>query len=147
MKKLSEILPGSIPGNFQSYLKTKKVWNDCAGDSIAFLTTVGSTKDGVLNVAVHDQTWLSEIGFLKGELISRLNQQGLEISNINFFYKAKKQSEAAKAIHKRKEMSEKEKKFADKLIETVENEDLRNSLRKAIYAYFTVYTLDDYLNC
>jgi hypothetical protein len=147
MKRLSEILPGSIPGNFNSYLKVKKVWNDCAGESIAFLTTVGSTKDDVLNIAVHDQTWLSEIGFLRGELINRLNQHGLEITNINFFYKAKKQSQAAKAIHKRKEMSEKEKRFADKLLATVENEELRKSLCKAIYAYFTVYTLDDYLNC
>jgi len=147
MKKLSDIIGNSMPANFQSYLKIKKVWNECAGDTIAFLTTVGSAKDGVLNVAVHDQTWLSEIGFLKGELISRLNTNGLNLTNINFYYKARPISSAEKSLPTRKKMSDKEKKFADKLVATIPNEDLRNSFRNAIYAYFTVYTLDDYLNC
>jgi hypothetical protein len=147
MKKLSDLIPQSMPGNFQSYLKVKKAWNECAGDTIAFLTTVGGIKDNVLNVAVHDQVWISEIGFLKGELLSRLNQQGLNLTNINFYYKARKQSEASKAVPNRKQMTEKEKKFADKLIATVESPELQASFRSAIYAYFTVYTLDDYLNC
>jgi len=108
---------------------------------------VGSLKEGVLNVAVHDQMWLSEIGFLKGELVSKLQSFGIEAETINFYYKPRPKSQAEKAIPKRKEMSAKEKQFADKLVNTVENDALREALRRAIYAYFTVYTLDDYLNC
>lgn len=77
MKKLSEILPNTMPASFHSYMKVKQAWNECAGDTISFITTPpGSLKDGTLNMAVHDQTWLSEIGFfLKGELISRLKKK------------------------------------------------------------------------
>lgn len=147
MKKLSDLIGNSMPANFQSYLKVKKVWNECAGDTLAFLTSVGTLRDGVLNVAVHDQMWLSEIGFLKGELINRLRSKGIEADNINFYYKPRPKSNAEKAIPNRKEMTAKEKSFADKLVNTIENEALRESFRRAIYGYFTIYTLDDYLNC
>lgn len=149
MKRLSDILPNSIPGNFQSYLKIKKVWNECAGDTISFITTPGSLNEGTLNMSVHDQTWLSEIGFLKGDLINRLNMAGLNVTNINFFFKPRPvtTSERDNKALPRKSMSEKEKKFADRLVATIEDETLRNSFQNAIYAYFTRYTLDDYLNC
>jgi hypothetical protein len=79
--------------------------------------------------------------------VSKLQSYGVDATNINFYYKPRPKSQAEKAIPKRKEMSAKEKQFADKLVNTVENDALRESLRRAIYAYFTVYTLDDYLNC
>jgi hypothetical protein len=145
MKKLSDVLNISMPAGFSSHLRVSKIWTDCAGDTISFLTTAGALKDGVLNISVHDRTWLSEIGFLKGELISRLNEKGLEVSNINFFYKPKPLTHL-KNIPRRKEMSAKEKTFADRLVDTIPDEVLRESFRKAIYGYFTRYTLDDYLN-
>lgn len=147
MKKLSELISNSMPKGYSSHLKISRVWKECAGETIAFLTTPGSLKDGVLNVSVHDQTWLSEIGFLKGELINRLSSRGLDISNINFYYKARKDINAETDSVPKRVMTEKEKKFADRLVDTIENDDLKNSFRKALYAYFTRYTLDDYLNC
>jgi len=149
MQRLSDLLPNSMPGGFQSYMKAKKLWNECAGETIAFITTPGSIKDGTLNMAVHDQTWVSEIGFLKGELIHRLQKAGLEIDNINFYFKMRPQTtnERASKSLPRKEMTDKEKKFADRLTSTIKNEELRKSFQNAIYSYFTRYTLDDYLNC
>ncbi|PLX70894.1 MAG: hypothetical protein C0602_05165 [Denitrovibrio sp.] len=147
MKRLSEILPNSMPQGFASYSKIKKLWSDCAGDTIAFITTPGSVSEVVLNVAVHDQTWLSEIGFLKGELIQRLKMKGLELDNINFYYKHRKLNDSEIIYPTRKSMTEKEKKFADRLIDTIEDEALRAAFRKAIYGYFTLYTIEDYLNC
>jgi len=147
MKKLSDLLPDSLPSNFQSYLKVKKVWNDSAGEQIAFITTPGSLKDGTLNIAVHDQTWVSEIGFLKGELVQRLKSAGLQVDNINFYFKQRQMSESEKSAPVKKAMTDKEKEFADRLIMTINDEALRTSFKRAIYAYFTVYTLDDYLNC
>lgn len=147
MKRLSDILPQSMPNTFSSYIKVQKVWNDAVGDTMAFITTPGSLNDGTLNVAVHDQTWLSEIGFLKGELVSRLQQKGLQLSNINFYYKHRSLNNAEKRVPTRKSMTEKEKKFADRLLDTIEDEALKEAFRKAIYSYFTVHTIDDYLNC
>lgn len=147
MKRLSEIIGSTMPEGYSSFLKLNRAWKECAGETISFLTTPGSFKDGVLNISVHDQTWLSEIGFLKGELTARLNTLGVEVSSINFFYKPRKNVQAGIDSARRKAMSEKEKKFADRLIATIENEELKNSFRKAIYAYFTRYTLDDFLNC
>ena len=147
MKKLSEVLHKSVPGNFSTYLKVKKVWNDAAGETISFLTTPGGLKDGTLSVAVHDQMWLSEIGFLKGELLARLNEAGLKADNISFYYKQRKLTDDTTKYPARKQMTEKEKKFADRLIDTIEGDELKASFRKAIYGYFTLYTLDDYLNC
>jgi hypothetical protein len=146
MKKLSEIIPGTLPNNFRSYVKLKKTWESCAGDTISFITTPGSLKDGTFNIAVHDQTWLSELAFFKGELTSRLKEHGVEVSNINFYYRPRKEQYKPVNIPK-KEMTQREKDFADRLISTVKDEKLRESFRKAIYGYFTVYTLDDYLNC
>jgi len=146
MKRISEIIPNSVPGNFTSYLKNKRMWADCAGDTIAIITTPGSLKDGVLNMAVHDQTWVSELGFFKGELINRLREAGMQVENINFYYKPRKPEQTLQEFQKKK-MTPKEKDFADRLIATIEKDDLRESFKKAIYSYFTAYTLDDYLNC
>lgn len=147
MKRLSEILNSSLPQNFNAYVKLAKAWKECAGDAISFLTTPGNLKEGVLSVAVHDQAWLSEIGFLKGEMIARLNESGIQVSNITFFYKQRRSDAARHDPTPRKKMTDKEKKFADRLVDTISDEALRSSFRKAIYAYFTRYTLDDYLNC
>jgi len=147
MKRLSEVLDNSMPAGFNSYLKIKRAWNTAVGESIAFLTTPGALKDGTLNVAVHDQTWLSEIGFLTGELVARLRENGLDITTINFYYKQRKLTDAEYKNPQRKSMTEKEKKFADRLIDTIEGDELRESFRKAIYGYFTLYSLEDYLNC
>lgn len=147
MKKLSDLIPNSMPANFQSYLKVKKLWRECTGDTIAFITTPGSIKDGVLNVAVHDQMWVTEIGFMKGEFISRLNSGGLNIDNINFYYKSRPVSEASKSVPNRKEMTDKERKLADRLVNSIDSPELREPFRRAIYAYFTVHTLEDYLKC
>lgn len=141
------MISGSMPDGYSSYLKIHRAWKECAGDAMSFLTTPGSIKDGILTVAVHDQTWLAEIGFLKGELIHRLNQAGVQVSNINFYYKHKKQPGESGNEQPRKPMTEKEKKFADRLVDTIDNDDLKKAFRKALYAYFTLYTLDDYLNC
>jgi len=146
MKRLSEVLPNTLSSNLQTYIKIKKMWDDCAGDVISFITTPGSLKEGVLNVAVHDQTWLSELAFFKGELVERLRAKGLEVENLNLYYRTRK-SEFRPVVIPKKDMTDKERDFADKLINSIDDERLRESFKKAVYGYFTVYSIEDYLNC
>lgn len=144
MKRLSEVLTTTIDQKIFEHAAIAKAWKNAAGDGIDFMTSVVKFSDGVLTIAVHDQTWLSELNFMKGELTERMKGYGLAVSSLSFYYK-KRTQRVDIVNHTKKTMTDKEKQYADKLADTVKDEALRESFRKAIYSYFTVYTIDDYL--
>jgi predicted nucleic acid-binding Zn ribbon protein len=126
----------------RDYARTARAWELSCGDVIARMTTVQKLKAGVLEVAVHDSNWVTELNFLKGEFLERIKEKGVAANSLKFFYKQKPAPEAFKDIPK-KSMSQREKQYADALADTIENATLRDSFRKAMYSYFTVYSLDD----
>lgn len=144
LTRLSNILPQAAGKNLTQYVALNKAWKDCAGDTIAFMTTVSKFDNGILNIAVHDQNWLSELNFMKGELTESIAQMHVDVTSLRFFFRPQKKQPAPQSIA-RKKMTDQEKSYADRLVDTIADPDLQNSFRRAMYSYFTVYSLDDYL--
>lgn len=131
-------------GKLSEYAAFTRAWKVSCGDIIFMMTTVSKFDKGVLNIAVHDQNWLSELNFMKGELTERIKSCGLAVSSLNFFYRQRQTVKTETSVH-RKSMSAREKEYADRLLDTIKDEKLKESFRHALYSYFTVYTLEDYL--
>lgn len=144
MIRLSEIIPDAAGKNLSVYIALNKAWTDCAGDAIAFMTTVSKFDNGVLNIAVHDQNWLSELNFMKGELAESIKKINPDIKSLQFYFRMRK-TKQPDVNDRHKPMSDKEKTYADRIIDSITDPDLRESFRRAIYSYFTIYSLDDYL--
>jgi len=51
------------------------IWPEVVGESLARRTRATSFRDGTLWVEVEGSAWLHELGFLKRELVRRLNQR------------------------------------------------------------------------
>lgn len=144
MQKLSDVLNTSMGGKLSEYAALSRAWRDSCGDIIFMMTSVVKFSDGVLIIAVHDQNWLSELNFMKGELTERMKQHGLAVTSVTLYYRQRQKSEPTVPVTK-KSMSPKEKEYADRLLNTIKDDGLRESFRHALYSYFTVYTLEDYL--
>ena len=142
MKKLSEILSKTVSGEMREYSRIAHAWELSCGEVIARMTTVQKLKAGTLDVAVHDSNWVSELNFLKGEFLQRMQDSGIQADSIRFFFKLRPAPEAYKDIPK-KAMSPREKQYADALCDSIAKPELREAFRKAMYSYFRVYSLDD----
>jgi hypothetical protein len=142
VKRLSEVLSETVSAEMRDYARTARAWEFACGEVIARMTTVQKLKAGVLEIAVHDSNWVTELNFLKGEFLERIKERGIAADSLKFFYKQKPAPEAFKEIPK-KDMTPREKQYADALADTIENVVLRESFRNAMYSYFTVYSLDD----
>ena len=142
MKRLSEILNSAVSTEMREYARIARCWELACGEVINRMTTVQRLKAGVLEVAVHDSNWVSELNFLKGEFLMRLNEMGIKADSLKFFYKMRHAPEAYKTIPK-KDMTAREKQYADSLADRIEKPELREAFRRAMYSYFTVYSLDD----
>jgi len=142
VKRLSEILSETVSREMRDYARIARAWETSCGEVIARMTTVQKLKAGVLEIAVHDSDWVTELNFLKGEFLERIREKNIQADSIRFFYKQKPAPEAYNLIPK-KEMSPREKQYADAMADGIEKEELREAFRRAMYSYFTVYSLDD----
>ncbi|MGE4267615.1 MAG: DUF721 domain-containing protein [Deferribacterales bacterium] len=142
MKRLSEILSETVSREMRDYARIARAWETSCGEVIARMTTVQKLKAGVLEIAVHDSNWVTELNFLKGEFLERIREKSIQADSIRFFYKQKPAPEAYNLVQK-KEMSAREKQYADAMADSIEKEELREAFRRAMYSYFTIYSLDD----
>ena len=126
----------------RDYARIARAWETSCGEVIARMTTVQKLKAGVLEIAVHDSNWVTELNFLKGEFLERIREKSIQADSIRFFYKQKPAPEAYNLVQK-KEMSAREKQYADAMADSIEKEELREAFRRAMYSYFTIYSLDD----
>lgn len=126
----------------RDYARIARAWEASCGEVISRMTTVQRLKAGVLDIAVHDSNWVTELNFLKGEFLERLREKGIQTDSLRFYYKQKPSPEAFLKVQK-KDMSPREKQYADALADGIEKEELREAFRRAMYSYFTVYSLDD----
>ena len=90
MKRLSDVLTSSLDKKLNEHAAVAKAWQHACGDGISFMTTVVKFSDGILTIAVHDQTWLTELNFMKGELTQRMKTYGLAVSSISFYYRMRR---------------------------------------------------------
>jgi len=89
-KKISDVMSQLLArrgyAQVQSAEEIDVVWRNVAGERIARQTRVGLLQRGVLDIIVANSTWLQELTFQKGELLSKLVAElpNMKIKNLRF---------------------------------------------------------------
>ncbi len=90
MKELASILPGLMRElGLEERAKGWRAvveWPALAGERIARRTRATDFRDGVLTVEVEGSAWMHELGFLKRELVRKVNQHlgGTTVRDVRF---------------------------------------------------------------
>jgi len=146
LKKVSDLLQSALAGAGKQYAEVSRAYIGAVGPAIAKKTRPVKLDGKSLLVAVSDNIWLSELAFIKEDIVDRMRESGIDITEIKFYYK-KFDTEIKKKEKHRRTPDEKELRMADSISETLPEGELREAVRKAIRSYFTMYDKNDFLNC
>ena len=109
-------------------------WNSTVGLEIAAVAQPALIRGQVLWVKVTDSVWMQQLHLQKMLLLEKINQQlhGEKISDIRFQLNSSLASQPEPEVRKSKPLflDKKEEQKFDKLISTLDNEDLRLSLKR-----------------
>jgi len=121
---------------WQSKLELHRVfdfWNTTVGREIASVAQPSLFRGHVLWVKVADSVWMQQLHLQKILLLEKINQQlhGEKISDIRFQLNSSLAPPAAPEPKKSKPvfLDKKQEQEFDKLISSLDNEDLKNSLK------------------
>jgi hypothetical protein len=77
MRPLAEIISGLFSGGHLPFTREDcriwKIWSDAVGPIISRAASPSWIRNGRLRVCVSDPIWLTELGFLEGEIRKKLN--------------------------------------------------------------------------
>lgn len=145
MKRALDVLSGDKSSIISNFVTLSKVWKISTTEGIALVTTaIRIDSKGELLVLVHDNIWLTELNYLKVELLERLNANGMKVKSLNFKYspayvKNSKQKQRLRVI------TEDEKIYIENISQNINNKELKESFKNAMYAYFQRYTLTSFI--
>ncbi len=146
MRKIGEVLKegaGAVP--VQKFINLAGFWRSAMTENISKVTTPVKITGGTLLVLVHDGIWLTELNYMKEEIVERLNGRGLPVKTINF-KSAPSFVKYEKPRKKPNEITDREIFYIEKFAETIDNKKLKNSFKGAMRAYFTRHTFEEFIN-
>lgn len=109
-----------------------EVWDEVVGPQVARRARPSAIRDGVLTVTVASGPWLQQLTFLKGEIITRLNEKAGEDLVREIYLKAGNPQSArrpptAKQHHSRP-LTDEEEQFIERQVSLVKDDELRDEL-------------------
>jgi hypothetical protein len=144
MKKVSEVLKGKLTGQIAEYIVLTKIWRAAVGVPIAAVAVPVKAEGDTLIVGVSDSLWLSELSYMKEEIIEKLTEGGLEVRDIRFVYRPAKRVEPVKAFIPRTP-TERELRIVKNVCSVIKDQRLRERAESAMRAYFGKYSYDDFI--
>ena len=144
MKKISELLDSKLAKEARDYSSLASAWHSAVGDTVASAAMPIKVEGVNLLVGVNDQMWLSELTYMKDEIIERLAAEGLNVEGVRFVFR-KAPPKKIKPIFRPREITEKEKRTVKNLCAVIKDEKLRQSAEKALNAYFGKYSYEDFI--
>lgn len=141
MKRLGEMLDTAVGKSMAASMALAPVWKRAVGETVASLTAPVKVDKGTLHVMVFDSLWVSELTFMAGEILPKLEKHG--ITALKFFHKSSPLKKTQPPVKRRKVGAE-EQRFIDNYTRGIGNEELRDSFRRAMTAYFEQHTIADF---
>ncbi len=129
---LASVFGGKPAARLLREIAIWQVWDEVVGPQVARRARPTAIRDGVLTVTVASGPWLQQLTFLKGEIITRLNEKTGEDLVREIYLKAgnpqpAKRLPIAKQVHSRPLTAEEEQ-FIDRQVSLVEDNELRDEL-------------------
>jgi len=143
MKQLSDILPPNIKKQAAYLAEANRVWKKCAGDMVATVTMPLKVVKDVLYIAVNDNVWMNELSMMKREILTKLEQEGRVYKDIKFLYRPLDRYAKPGGDIKR-QVTKKEKEIIERTANVFDDEEMKNKFKKAMHAYFELYSLEDF---
>lgn len=144
MKKLSRFLKGSVPNSVNEMLTLGAAWPEIVGKQNSQICMPVKLVQGKLTVAVLDNIYIQGLTFIKEEMIEKLVDAKVPVSDIHFVFKPIYVKPKKKKI--KRKITEQEKGFITRLSSQIEDSGLRESYERALTAYFHQYSLNDFLD-
>lgn len=143
MQHIGEILTEFTGEVYSDFIHINKVWKKAMTLHIAEVTAPFKLKDKVLYVFVKDNIWLTELNYLKVEIREKLAENGLEVENINFKYRAGYEK-VRKIKRPYYEITEDKQIYIEEIVKNINNSELKEMFVKAMAAYFRRYTVSEF---
>ena len=145
LKKISDVIKNKDNGKFAGFFELTRIWKETVTKNIQPVTTPVRFLNNSLLVLVHDNIWLTELNYLKNEIIERLTAHGLDVKELSFKYSPVYLKHSKKKLPKYQITSE-AKIYIEKMAENIDNEVLAQSFRNAMTAYFTRHTFEEFIH-
>lgn len=144
MKKISDLLDSKLAKEAREYTTLASAWRCAVGDTVAAAAMPIKIEGSNLLVGVNDQMWLSELTYMKDEILERLAEQKLNVEDIRFIFK-KAPPKKTKPVFRPREITEKELRTVHNVCSIIKDDELRASAERALKAYFGKYSYEDFI--
>ena len=115
----------------------KKTWCLVSGGLAAFSFPY-RLKDETLYVAVREPVWIAELPYLKGELLEKLAQNGLEVKDIRFTLAKARMATKNVTLPQERPLTEEERNFAEQTSRVLEDNELKVAFKDALLASLAI---------
>ncbi len=129
-----------------SFVTLYKIWNSIVPPLIAKVTTPTMVNaKGDLTVLVHDNIWLTELNYMKEDLIEMLNNNNFMVKKLIFKY-SPTYIPAEKPRKDFYEIGEPQLYFIENIVEHIDDEEMKQSFKEMLLAYFKTHTIEEFTN-
>lgn len=144
MRRIGDILAETNGEVYKDFIRINTIWSKAMTKNIAEVTTPYKlSTEGALSVLVRDNIWLTELNYLKDEIKERLAECGLQITNINFKYRAHYEK-VRKIKRPAYEITEEKQIYIEEITKNINNNELKELFAKAMRAYFKRYSIKEF---
>ncbi|WP_022851141.1 DUF721 domain-containing protein [Limisalsivibrio acetivorans] len=144
MKKVSELIEGRLAENSREYYVLARAWREAVGPAVSDAAMPVKMEGATLIVGVSDQMWLTELTFMKQDVLEQLAEIGMNAEDIRFVFRPKKHKEEKRPKPSRNP-TDRELKAAKDICAVIEDDRIRQSAERAMEAYFTQYSFEEFL--
>lgn len=141
MKRLSEFFDNTFSKNVNIIIELNSIWKKIVGEQISKITLPVRLNKKILNVMVFDPMWQHELSFFKSDILEKIPEK-FDIIDIKFFVQYKKFEKEEKTF---RNLTDKEKKIIEKIVNNIEDNELKIKIKNALIAYFKNFSYEESL--
>ena len=135
MKSIKSLLNQSYNKRCETFILIRKVWQSTIPKQVVDITSPACIENKKLLVFVHDNIWIPELNYLTDVFIEKLNENGLDLSTIEYKYKPKYEENKIIA-YKEYEITDNIKNYIENTVKKIDNKQLAESCAKLLTALF-----------
>lgn len=146
MRRIGDILAETGGEVYSDFIRINTVWVKAMTKNIAEVTTPYKlSADGALSVLVRDNIWHTELNYMKSEIMEKLAEYGLKVTNINFKYRAHYEK-VRKIKRPAYEITQEKQIYIEEITKNINNNELKELFAKAMTAYFKRYSVKEFID-